>query len=157
MWKRFFPPHIDNTYNGGKTALWLFGVALALKLMMGLNCTFNGYDVATRADGIPLETFSAPAVRTVVYLFATWGFSQIVLAVLSVVVLVRYRSMIPFAFALVLMEVVGRKTIAYFLPVPRLGTPPAVFVNPLLIAIMTGGLVLSLMTRPAAVPVARRA
>jgi hypothetical protein len=70
------------------------------------------------------------------------------ISVLGIVVLVRYRSMIPFMFALLLVEHLGRKLILRFLPLVRTGTPPGYFVNLALVAVMIVGLALSLRSRP---------
>lgn len=148
MWNRFLPRQFDNTYSGYKAALWILGFVLVMKTGMGGNSVLNGYQVATRADGIPLQSYAAGAVQTILYLLAGWGWSQVLLSVLGVIVLVRYRSMVPLMFALQLAEIVGRKLIGRALPALRVGTPPAIWVNVTLIAVMAVGLILSLL-RPA--------
>ena len=133
-----------NSYRGSRIALWILGVILLMKILMSVNCIFNGYDVATKADGIPLATFPPEAVQMVVYDFAAWGIAQLAIAVIGVIVLVRYRTLVPMMFAVLLAEMLTRKLAAQFLPVPRNGTPPGVWVNLTLIALMGIGLVLSL-------------
>ncbi len=73
---RLLPQRVDNTYRGYKLALWLFGTVVLMKLAMSLNSIFNGYVVASSADGIPLHTFPSAAAQTVVALFAIWGARQ---------------------------------------------------------------------------------
>src|SRR5712671_2172442 len=102
MFNPLLPQRADNTYGGYKIALWLFGVLLSLKTLMGVNCIFNGYDVAVNADGVPLATFSHDASQTIVSSFASWGLAHLCLAIIGVVVLVRYRSLVSFMFALLL-------------------------------------------------------
>ena len=79
--------------------------------------------------------------------FALWGLSQFMLCLLSILVLARYRSMIPFMFALLLLEYSSRKLILHFLPVVKIGTPPGFYVNLILLALMIVGLALSLWSR----------
>ena len=55
--------------------------------------------------------------------------------------------MVPFMFALLLLEHLSRKLIFLVLPIARTGTPPGFFINLVLIAIMVVGLVLSLWTQ----------
>lgn len=144
MLDRLLPQCIDNHYRGYKVGLWLFGLLLFVKIAMSLNSIFNGYTVATTADGIPLDTFTPAGSQTVVYLFASWGLAHLIISLLCVLVLARYRSMVPLMFALLSLEVLGRKLIHYFLPTVRIGTPPAAFINPSLLALMFIGLGLSL-------------
>jgi hypothetical protein len=147
MVDRLLPQRIDNTYRGSRLALWLFALLLFMKSAMSLNSIFNGYSVASSADGIPLDTYPPAAARTIVSLFAIWGLGHLVICVLGVLVLVRYRSLIPFMFGLLLVEHLSRKLILQFLPSPRTGTPPASAINLGLLALMIVGLALSLWRR----------
>jgi hypothetical protein len=142
---RLLPQRVDNTYRGYKLALWLFALVVLMKLAMSLNSIFNGYVVASSADGIPLDTFPSAAARTVVALFAIWGLAHLMICLLCIVVLVRYRSMVPLMLALLLLEHLSRKLILHFLPIARTGTPPGFFINLVLLALMIVGLALSLL------------
>jgi hypothetical protein len=144
MFNRILPPQFDNNYRGSKIALWFFALLLLMKIAMSLNSIFNGYSVATSADGIPLDAFTPAGAQTVVTLFATLGLSNFMICLLGLVVLVQYRSMIPFMFALLLLEHLGRKLILHFLPIARTGTPPGFYVNLVVVALMVVGLALSL-------------
>ncbi len=144
MFNQLLPQRIDNTYRGHKLALWLFALLLFMRVAMSLNSIFNGYSVASSADGIPLDTFTPAAARTVVSLFALLGLSNFVICLLCILVLARYRSMIPLMFALLLLEYLSRKLILQFLPIVRTGTPPGFYVNLVLLALMIVGLALSL-------------
>ena len=97
---QLLPPRIDNTYRGYRLALWLFALLLFMKIAISLNSVFNGYSVATSADGIPLETFTSAGAQVVVSLFALLGLAHFMICLVCILVLVRYRSMIPFMFAL---------------------------------------------------------
>jgi hypothetical protein len=66
------------------------------------------------------------------------------IGLLCMLVLVRYRAMIPFMFALLLLEHLSKRLILHFLPIPRTGTPPGNAVNLVLLALMIVGLALSL-------------
>ncbi|HEV8579605.1 MAG TPA: hypothetical protein VGX68_11050 [Thermoanaerobaculia bacterium] len=147
VFSQLLPQRFDNTYRGTRLALWLFGLFLLMKIAMSLNCILNGYSVATTADGIPLDTFTPAGVQAVLYLFAAWALAHLMISLLGIVVLVRYRSMIPLMFALLLLELLSRKLMSLFLPVVRVGTPPGYFVNLFLLTLMFVGLVLSLWNR----------
>jgi len=145
----FLPQAIDNDYRGYRTALWVFGLVVFVKVMMSVNIVYNPYRVATNADGIPLATFAPVAVQAVTSLFSIWAVQQFAICVLCVVALVRYRSMVPLLFALLIFEHVTRKAVLQIYPIMRVGNPPGFIVNLLLLSAMAIGLVLSLMRRRA--------
>src|SRR5512136_1621365 len=140
----FLPRQIDNTYHGYKLALWIFAVLVFMKGLISLNCIFNGYVVASSADGIPLDTFTPACAQMVVSNFALWGLAQLMICLLGVLVLARYRALVPFMFTLLLVEQLARKLILQFLPIVTVGKPPGLFVNLALFALMILGLALSL-------------
>lgn len=144
MFNLFLPQSIDNTYRGHRAALWILGLLVLMKLIMSLNSIFNGHTVASSADGIPLDTFTVAGAQTVVALFAIWAFDHLIIGLLCSLALLRYRSLIPFMFTLLLLEHLGRKLIFFFLPVARIGSSPGFYINILLLALMITGLILSL-------------
>ena len=144
---QLLPQPIDNAYRGHKLALWLFALLLFMRVAMSVNSIFNPSDVASSADGIPLHAYPPAAARTVVSLFALLGLSHLMICLLGILVLVRYRSMIPLIFALFLLEYLSRRLILLFSPIIRTGTPPGFYVNLVLLAVMLLGLALSLRSR----------
>ena len=147
MIDQLLPERIDNTYRGHRIALWLFALLLFMKVAMSVNSIFNAYSVATSADGIPLDTYTPAAARTIVSLFALLGLSHLVICMLCILVLIRYRSVIPFMFSLLLLEHLSRRLILHFMPIIRTGTLPGFYVNLVLLAVMLAGLALSLRSR----------
>ncbi|MGH9749082.1 MAG: hypothetical protein ACRD6R_04065 [Candidatus Polarisedimenticolia bacterium] len=141
---RLLPPHIDNTYRGHRLAPWLFGLLVVVKGGIGLGTIFNGRNAAMSADGIPLDTFSPAGEQAFVSLFAAWGLAQLMLNLMGLLVLVRYRSMIPFMFALLLAEHLGRRLISLVMPIARTGMHPGLVVNLVMVAVLIVGLLLSL-------------
>ena len=125
MLQSLLPRRADNTFRGRKAALWLFGLLLLVRSIMGFNSMINTRSVASTADGIPFERFGPEAEATAVALFALNGFGRLTLAVLGLVVLLRYRALIPFMFAFFLVEQLSRSLLLRLIPIPRAGTPPA--------------------------------
>lgn len=147
MLDRLFPRSIDNTYRGHKLAFVPFGLLVLMKCVIGVNSIFNGHAVMSTADGIALDTFPPAAVQCLVSLWALLGLSHLVLGMLCMLVLIRYRGMLPFMFALLLLQHLGGRLIAHYLPLARTGAPPASIVNLTLLALMIVGLGLSLWKR----------
>jgi len=144
MLDQFLPRQVDNAYRGHKSALWLFGALVFMKTSIGLGTIFNGREAATSADGIPLDSFGAAGAQAFVSIFAAWGLAQATIGLLSVVVLVRYRTLVPFMYALLLLEHLCRKTIFAVMPIDRTADAPGYFINLVLVGLMVVGLVLSL-------------
>ena len=144
MIHRLLPRQIDNTYGGHKVALWLLGMVVLVKGGIGMGTIFNGRSAAITADGILLATFTPTGQQAFLSLFAAWGLAQLILNLVGLLVLVRYRAAVPFMFALLLLEHSARKLIFWVLPLPRTGSPPGFFINLGLVAVMIIGLVLSL-------------
>jgi len=144
MLNRLLPRPADNTYRGYRLALWLFGILVLVKTIISINSMINGRDVASSADGIPLDTFSPDGARTVVSLFALLGLSNLVICILCIVVLVRYRALVPFLFSLLLLQHLARKLIHQVMPIITTGSPPGSVINLVLLALMVVGLALSL-------------
>ena len=147
MFNQLLPQRIDNTYRGYKPALWLFALVVLMKGAISLASIFNGYNVASSADGIPLATFTPTAAQTVVTLFALLGVAQLMIPLMGILVLVRYRAMVPAMFTLLLLEHLSRKLILHIMPIVRDDSPPGSIVSLLLIAMMIVGLALSLWSR----------
>lgn len=148
MLSTLFPRVADNHYPGLRPGLWMFALML-LKIAMGLNVMLNAPQVARSADGVPVDTFVAPAAAAFLFVFAAWGLGQFVLGLASLVVLLRYRSLVPLAFLCLLTEQTGRMLLRYRWPVDRTATAPGTAINVALTAIMVLGFVLS-MWRPRA-------
>lgn len=143
---QLLPASIDGQYRGYKIALWLLGALVLLKAAMGLNSILNGYEVATTADGIPLDNFTPAGTATVLSFLAFWGWSLFLFSMLGVLALVRYRAMVPLVFLLLLVEQLGRKLILTQLPIAQEGSSPAFSINLVLMGLMVVGLILSLLT-----------
>ena len=152
MLSRIFPPQCDNNYRGHKLALWFFVLLLLMHLAMSLNCIFNGYFVATSADGIALDTFPPAAAQAVLSLFATWGIEHFFIWLMEILILFRYRSLIPFMFVVLLLEDQGRKLILYLLPMSGTGASPGYVVDLAFLGFTCVGLALSLRNVRSASP-----
>lgn len=147
MFNRLLPRLCDNTYHGSKLALWLFALLVLIKVAMSLNSVFNGYSVASVADGFPLDTFTPAGAQAVVSMFAAWGMAHLIISLMCIVVLVRYRALIPFMFVLLLLEQLGRRVVFLVMPVVGKANSAGFYINLLIIALLIVGLVLSLRSR----------
>jgi hypothetical protein len=151
MLNSIFPKQFDNAYRGHRLAIWLFIPVVLMELSMGANSIINTRTVATLADGIPLDRYSAGGAEAVIALFAIAGLFRVLLALQGVAVLVRYRTMIPFMFLELLILQLGSKALLLVNPIAKSGVSTAqlgsAFILTLL-AMLLLGFVLSLLTKP---------
>jgi len=143
------PRNADNTYHGHRLALVLFGLLLVMKTGISLGSVFNGRTAASVADGIPIDSYTPAGARTVVSLFAQLGLSNFIICCVGAAVLLRYRSLIPFMFALFLAQQSGRYLVLRFLPIARTGAPPGSAINIIILGVMIVGLMLAVWSRRA--------
>jgi len=149
MWQRLFPRQLDNTYRGHAIALWLFGGVLMMKLLIAVNSIAMGETVARSADGIPIDTYTLAGARTVVALFAIWGVAQLMIVLVCLLALFRYRGMVPILFVVLLLEFLARKLALIALPIAKAGAESGAgtIVNCGLFVVILAGSALSLMGR----------
>jgi hypothetical protein len=150
MFNRLFPRQIDNKYQGYRLAIWILGLIVLLKLIMGLNVSglnpwVSNVEVLINADGVPLGSFSAEAASTAVYLFASWGFGLFILNLLGMLVLIRYRAMIPLMYLLLLIEQIGRKIIGQLNPIVGALEAEGLSIGALINGSLTAALVIGIM------------
>jgi hypothetical protein len=138
-----FPRVADNSYPGLKPGLWLFAL-MPIKIVMGVNVMVNAPSIAQSVDGIPVDSFSSTAAAAFLFVFAAWGLGQLLLGLTSLLVLLRYRSLIPLGFLVLLLEQLGRMLLHLRWPVERAGSSNSTYINAALLGIMVLGLVLSL-------------
>lgn len=155
MLSRLFPRVLDNDYRGHRAALWLLVPVVLLKAVMGFNCAglnpfVDNRDIMQGVDGIPLATFPPQAADMLVFMFAAWGLGLLLLSLVGVVALVRYRAMIPMVYLLLGAEQLGRQFMGSTNPIERLASgnfSAALLINLALSTILVVGFVLSLWPR----------
>jgi hypothetical protein len=147
MFSRIFPQQIDNTYRGYKLAIWLLVLNVLLKLVMSFGMLVNTREVIQTGDSIPLDTFGAAAAKVVVLVFMIVGLEFLLVHLLTVVVLIRYRALIPLMYLMLTIEQVTRKAMIMANPIARTGESVLPFdVNLALSVLLVIGLALSLAT-----------
>lgn len=145
MLERLLPKTLDNHYRGHPLALWLFVPIAGLTLWRSLTHIFRADGGAQSIATIPLDTYPAAAATTIVVIFALWGLQQLIVGLLYVAVLLRYRSLLPFMVLLLLIEYGGRIGLGLWKgPIETTGTPPGATFNVVMIVLGSAMLVLSL-------------
>ncbi len=150
MLQGLFPHQVNNDYRGHPLALWLFYPITLITLGRSLVHVFRADGGAQSIATIPLDSYPVEAAAAVVTIFALWGLSQLLIGLLYVLVLWRYRALLPLMYLSLIVEYLGRMAISNWKPIVTLETPPAVPGGYLIIVVSLVMLVLSLRRTPAA-------
>lgn len=145
MLNRIFPDQFDNRYRGYKPAIWIFALITFMHTAISVSSIFRPDGGAQSADGIPLDTFSPAAAQAVIGVGGLLDLALLMLCALFILALIRYRSMIPLMYVLIVAEWLARKGVLWLKPIPRMpGAATAHFVSLGIFAVSVVGMILSL-------------
>ena len=147
MLSRLLPPLANFTYTGSRVSLWLLGLVLFMKIAIALGAIFNGHYAASVADGIPIDSFTPQGTQAFLSVFASLGLSQLILGVLGVVLLLKYRPLVPMFLLVLLVEYLARKAVNAYMPIVRSGDAPGGAINWAIFGVMLLAFVLSFRQR----------
>lgn len=145
MFGRLFPKQLDNAYRGHWLALLILGLLLLLRLAQTGWGLVDPVAVIRGPDGILFDTFNAPAQAAFAYVFRLLCLLNILLCLIGVLALLRYRAMVPLIFLTLLALLCGQKALGLLYPIPR---APAAFGGTIILIMLLVtllGLVFSLL------------
>jgi hypothetical protein len=123
MLTKVFPKSVDNVYLGNRFALWLIWPVVIMRAAQGFALFISGPGLLKEADGIPLDAFPSPASNAIFTMFLISATSRIVMSVIGVIVLVRYRSAFTLFACLLLLDLVLRQLVLHYYPLVKVGNP----------------------------------
>lgn len=147
MLERLLPKQLNNDYTGSPIARWVFVVITIITIARSLVHMFAPDGGAQSIATIPLDTFTDNGAATVILMFALWGLSQLLVGVIYVVVLWRYRALIPFMYLLLFVEYAMRILLGALKPIETVSTAPGAIGDYILVPLALVMLVLSLRDR----------
>lgn len=144
MLTRLLPATVTNDYRGYPVAVWVFAILTAITLVRSLIHMLAPDGGAQSIATIPLDTYTTAGAQAVVYLFALWGLSQLLLGLFYAVVLWRYRTLIPLMYLLMAVEYALRIWLTQFKPLETTGTAPGAVADYIIVplALVMGALAL---------------
>lgn len=145
MLSRILPAHVDNRFRGHAAALWLFVPITLMKIAISLLHIFSADGGAQSVSRVPLDTYPAGATQNVIALMSRLGLEQLLLGLIAVVVLLRYRALIPLMYLVIVAHYFGHKAIAAMKPLSVAGVSGASIPAIVIAAASIAGLVLSLI------------
>ena len=140
-----FPSSIDNQYRGVKLAQYAFLLITAVTIVRSLIHVFAQDGGAQSIATIPLSAYSAEAAATVVLMFSLWGLSQLLMGLVYLGVYLKYKSLIPMMYVLLIVEYAMRIVVGQMKPIVTTGTAPGSVGNWIMVPVCVVLLVLSLI------------
>ena len=107
----------------------------------------NGHYAASVADGIPIDSYTPQGTQAFLSVFASLGLSQLILSLLGVLLLLKYRPLVPIYLLVLLVEYLARKGVNAYMPIARSGNAPGGAINWAIFGVMLLAFVLSMRQR----------
>ena len=133
--KKIIPDTIENRIPNNKFVYYFTWLLVAFNFFRSLEHIFNEDGGAESIAGIPLESYSSEAANNIISIFAQWGFSQLVLACILLLVVLKMREFIPLMLLIIALENILRGAVGLYKPL-ILGDAPPGAVSPI-IGLMT--------------------
>jgi len=93
---------------------------------------------------IPLHLYSKEASDTIIHMFAEWGLSQLLFGLFYIVVLIKYKNLIPLMYLFLVLEYSTRLLLSLYKPFELEGQAPGGIGNYVLVPLFIVMFVLSL-------------
>jgi hypothetical protein len=142
--QRLFPKSADSTYSGLKIAYIFFVIIALVSFARSLIHIFLSDGGANVIAGLDLSLGS----ENIIFAFGLWGVSQVVYALIQLLVAFRYKSLIPLMYIILIIETLGRMMVGIIKPPILFHTPPGGYANWILLPLAITMLILSLKQKP---------
>ena len=138
---RIFPRQVSNNFQGYRIASIIFLLIIAVTIARSCVHIFAPDGGAGSIAGIIV---SVEGGSNIISVFALWGLSQLLMGFVYLVVYIRYKSLIPFMYLLIIAEYSGRALIGFTKPLQVTHIPPGAIGDYILIPLALVMLILSL-------------
>ena len=135
------PAKIDNVIRGTKIPFYIFAVYALVSAARSCIHLLSADGGAGTIAGMDLSVAGAEGI---IFAFALWGSSQLLFAILQLLVVIRYRALIPFMWLMLMLEVLLRELVGKMRPVTFAHTPPGAIGNQIILPLAALMLVWSL-------------
>jgi len=126
MLSLLLPARVDNRVVGSRVPLYVLGAIAVVSLVRSGVHLLASDGGAGSIAGMDLSVAGADGI---VFAFALWGSSQLLMALVQLAVVLRYRSLVPAMYLLLILEILLRMLVGYAKPASFAGTPPGAVGN----------------------------
>lgn len=118
------PATVDNTIRGSRIPTYVFVLVAIVSTARSLIHLLVPDSGAGSIAGVDLAAAGPLGAHGIVFFLAQWGGGQLVLASLQLIVLTRYRSLVPLLYVLLLAEIGLRMLVGHLKPMSFSHVPP---------------------------------
>ena len=119
----FFPSVANNCFKGPPWIKYIFYGFTGVMLWRSQHHIFSDDGGSYTIAGIPIDTFGSDGAESIIGLFAQWGVSQLLLALVFLLIALRYRALIPLMFLIAWVENLFRLGIGLYKPIGATDPP----------------------------------
>jgi hypothetical protein len=141
LFEILLPAKINNTLRGWKLPFYIFALYAIVSTVRSFIHLLSPDGGAGTIAGMDLTVAGAQGI---IFAFALWGSSQLLMAIIQLLVIIRYRSLVPFMYLMLILEVLLRELVGKMKPVAFAHTPPGAIGNQLILPLAALMLALSL-------------
>lgn len=138
------PARADNSIRGSKLPVYVFTLIALVSTVRSCIHLLAPDGGAGNIAGLDLSVAGADGI---VFAFGLWGSSQLIYALIQLIVAFRYRSLVPLMYVLLILETLLRMLVGTIKPVGFAHTPPGAIGNYILLPLAVLMLALSFWSR----------
>ena len=146
------PAKIDNTIRGTKIPFYVFALYAIVSTVRSCIHLLSPDGGAGTIAGMNLSVAGADGI---IFAFALWGGSQLLFALIQLLVVIRYRSLVPFMWLMLALEILLRELVGKMKPISFAHTPPGAIGNQIILPLAVVMVVWSLWSSSKAIKTAR--
>jgi len=139
---KILPEKAENDYKGYKVAKITFLIIIIVTIIRSL-IHFLAPDGG--AESIATIDLNIEGGDIIVGIFALWGASQLLLAIVFLIIFFRYNNLIPFMYVLIIIEYTMRIVVGMIKPFEITGIAPGAIGNYIIIPLAIIMLILSIL------------
>ena len=124
------PAQIDNTIRGTKIPFYIFTLYAIVSTVRSCIHLLSSDGGAGTIAGMYLSVAGADGI---IFAFALCGSSQLLFAMIQLLAVIRYRSLIPFMWLMLALEILLRELVGKMKPVTFAHTPPGAIGNQIIL------------------------
>jgi hypothetical protein len=125
-----FPMNVDNTIRGTRIPVYIFALYAVISAVRSCIHLLSPDGGAGTIAGMDLSVAGADGI---IFAFALWGSSQLLFAMIQLLVVFRYRSLVALMWLMLILEVLLRQLVGTMKPVAFAHTPPGAIGNQLVL------------------------
>jgi hypothetical protein len=141
LFETLLPAKIDNVIRGIKLPFYIFALYAIVSTVRSCIHLLSADGGAGTIAGMDLSVAGADGI---IFAFALWGSSQLLFAIIQLLVVFRYKSLVPFMYLMLILETLLRELVGKMKPVSFAHTPPGAISNQIILPLAALMLILSL-------------